>query len=436
MSITKKFILLVLVGVVLICISVPFGIYFESFIIYNTVLLIFTIVDYFITPTKNAFEVERIGEDKLSLFEEEIIMIRIYNKSKLPATIEVLHEFPNAFTCKNDSIEGRINPHLSEVFTFKVIPNKRGAFLFEEIYIRRLGRLGLVKKDLLIKNSKEYKVYPSLKNLKKYHMMMRKDYFINNGEKIIKRKSDGREFESLREYVRGDDIRKINWIKTARENKLMVNQYEPENNKHIYILLDTGRTMSYRIKEYSKLDLAINAAVFLSDVVCYNKDQSGLMIFNTKVDTFIKPSKGDYHRNNILEALYHVEGTRLTSNYDEVLFYLSSKEKRRSLICIFTDMDTLQEVYYIEKGLEYITKKHQVLMFLVKDEKLDEAINIEVNNQKDAFLKGIGYKMKNERKKIIKALSRKGVICIECDKEDIIYKAVNEYMRIKNREAI
>ncbi|TCO74592.1 DUF58 domain-containing protein [Marinisporobacter balticus] len=436
MTITKKFILFSLLGIVFIGISLPFGIYFESFILYNTVLLLFTILDYFITPIKDSFEVERMGDHKLSLFEEESISIRIYNKSKLPAVIEVLHEFPGTFICKNNSQLERINPYSSCLFTFMITSNKRGAFLFDEIYIRRKGRLGLVKKDLLIKNSQEYKVYPSLKNLKKYHIMLKKDYFIHSGNKVIKRKSDGREFESLREYVRGDDIRKINWVKTARENKLMVNQYEPENNKHIYILLDTGRTMSYRVNAYSKLDLAINASVFLSDVVCYNKDQSGLMVFNTKVDAFVKPSKGNHHRNTILEALYHVEGTRLTSNYDEVLFYLNSKEKRRSLICIFTDMDTLQEVYYIEKGLEYITQKHEVILFLVKDEKLDKAIQIKINNQKDAFVKGMGYKMKNERKKIIKTIHRKGVTCIECDKEDIIYQAVNGYMRIKNKDAI
>ncbi|MCT4604541.1 MAG: DUF58 domain-containing protein [Marinisporobacter sp.] len=434
--ITKKFIGMALIGTVFIGMSIPFGIYFEIFIMYNTILLVLTLIDYFSTPIQNIFEIERIGDCKLSLLEEENISVRIYNKGSLKTNIEVLHEFPNAFTCKRDYFTESIDSHSNHTFTFKIVPNKRGAFSFEEIYIRRLGRLGLIKKDLLIKNNKEYKVYPSLKNLKKYHMMLKKDYFLSSGNKLVKKKSDGREFESLREYVRGDDIRKINWVKTARENKLMINQYEPENNKHIHILLDAGRTMSYRVNEYSKLDLAINAAVFLSDVVCHNKDQSGLMVFNTKVDTFVKPSKGDHHRNTILEALYHVEGTKLTSNYDEVLFYLASKEKRRSLICIFTDMDTLQEVYYIEKGLEYITRKHEVVMFLVKDEKLDEAMGIEVNNQKDAFVKGIGYKMKNERKRIIKSLNRKGVICIECDQEDIIYKAVNEYMRIKNKEAI
>lgn len=425
-----------LLGTLFIGIGIPFNLYFEIFIVYNVILLVVIIIDYFTTHTRYSFDVERIGDTKLSLLEEENIRIKIFNKSNLRAHIEVLHDFPNTFECREEKSRGMIHPYTNKEFTWKVKPTKRGAFVLEEIHIRQRGKLGFIKKDLVLNIREEYKVYPSLKNLKKYHMMLQKDYFLKSGNRVIKKRGEGREFESLREYVKGDDIRKINWLKSARENKLIVNQYEPENNKHIYILLDTGRTMSYRVNEYSKLDLAINAAVFLSDVVCHNKDQSGLLVFNTKVDALIKPSKGDNHRNLILETLYHVEGTKLTSNYDEALFYLSKKEKRRSLICIFTDIDTLQEIYYIEKGLEYVTKKHHVILFLVKNEKLDQAVNIQVKDKKDAFVKGIGYKMENERKKIIKALQRKGVTCIECDKEDIIYKGVNAYMRVKNREII
>ncbi|QEK12678.1 DUF58 domain-containing protein [Crassaminicella thermophila] len=436
MTITRRFLMLTFLGVVFVGISIPVGLYFEMIIFYNVLLYMFTLVDYLITPTKDTFEVERIGDGKLSLLEEEAVIIKIYNKSRFPAFIEVLNEFPGSFQCRKDCLIGSIQPHSSKEFTFYIKPNKRGAFTLEEIYIRRKGRFGLVRKDILIKEKKEYKVYPSLKNLKKYHIWLKKDYFISSGNKIMKKRCNGREFESLRQYVKGDDIRKINWIKTAKENKLMVNQYEPENNQQIYILLDTGRTMSYCVREYSKLDLAINAAIFLSDVVCYNKDQSGLLVFNTKVDAFIKPAKGNLHRNTVLETLYNIKGSKLTSNYDEVLFYLSKNEKRRSLICIFTDIDTLQEVYYMEKGLEYVIKKHHVLMFLVKDEKLEEVVNINVGDKKDAFVKGIAYKMRNERKKIIKALNQKGVICIECDQENIIYQAVNAYMRVKNREII
>lgn len=423
-----------LLGTLVIGISIFFHLFVEAFIFYNIFLLCFTIADYMITPAKKSFEVERVGDRKLSLLEQEKLQIRIYNKSNHEASIEIMQELPNAFVCEEEVLKDKILPHSHKEFTWVIKPNKRGAFILEDIYIRQRGRLGLIKKDVLLKCEEEYKVYPSLKNLKKYHMMLRKDHFLSSENHVIKKKSDGKEFESLREYVKGDDVRKINWMKSARENKLMVNQYEPENNKHIYILLDTGRTMSYRVNEYSKLDLAINACVFLSDVVCYNKDRSGLLVFNTKVDTFIKPSKGDFHRNQILESLYHVEGTKLTSNFDEVLFYLSHQEKRRSLICMFTDINTLQEVYYIEKGIEYITKKHHLLIFLVKDEKLDEAIQIKVKDKKDAFLKGTAYKMTDERKRIIKSLNKKGVTCIECDQEDIVYKAVNEYMRAKNRE--
>ncbi|WP_053956071.1 DUF58 domain-containing protein [Inediibacterium massiliense] len=436
MSITRLFLGLLALGIFIIGASIKAQLFIESFIFYNGILCILMIVDYWMTPTKNVFEIERIGDQKLSLLEEEKISIKIYNKSKKIAHIHVLHDFPQSFLYKEDIIKDFIFPHDQKEFVWNIKPSERGAFFLEEIYIRRRGILGLITKDILLKNKEEYKVYPSLKNLKKYHMMLTKENILYGQNHIIKKRSEGKEFESLREYIKGDDIRKINWMKSARENKLMVNQYEPENNKHIYILLDIGRTMSYRVNKYSKLDLAINASVFLSDVVCHNKDQSGLIVFNTKVDTYIKPSKGDYHRNQILEALYHVKGTKLTSNYDEVLFSLSKHEKRRSLICMFTDIDTLQEVYYVEKGLEYITKKHCVIIFLVKDEKIDNIINQVVQDKKDAYQKGMAYEMKNEKRKIIKALNQKGIICIECDQEEIIYKAVNEYMKVKNREMI
>ncbi|WP_129595691.1 DUF58 domain-containing protein [Anaerophilus nitritogenes] len=436
MSITRLFLGLLALGIFIIGASIKAQLFIETFIFYNGILLMLMVVDYFMTPVKNIFEVERIGDKKLSLLEEEKITIKIYNKSKKKVDIYVLHEFPKCFLCKEDKIKDVILPHDQKEFVWDIKPTERGAFFIEEIYIRRRGVLSLITKDVLLKNKEEYKVYPSLKNLKKYHMMLKKENLLYGQNHIIKKRSEGKEFESLREYIKGDDIRKINWIKSARENKLIVNQYEPENNKHIYILLDTGRTMSYRVNEYSKLDLAINASVFLSDVVCHNKDQSGLMIFNTKVDTYIKPSKGDYHRNQILEALYHVKGTKLTSNYDEVLFSLSKNEKRRSLLCIFTDIDTLQEVYYIEKGLEYIKKKHCVIIFLVKDEKIDDILNKEVKDKKDIYQKGMAYEIKDEKIKIIKALNQKGIICIECDREDMIYKAVNEYMKVKNKEMI
>lgn len=434
MKITKRFLITLLLGTFVIGISIFFHLFAEAFIFYNTLLLCLTAIDYIITPTKKSFEVERIGDRKLSLLEQEKLQVRIHNKSGYEAFIEVMQELPTAFVCEDEILKDKISPYSYKEFQWIISPNKRGAFMLEDIYIRQKGRLGLIQKDVLLTCSAEYKIYPSLKNLKKYHMMLRKEHFLSSENHITKKKSDGKEFESLREYVKGDDVRKINWIKSARESKLIVNQYEPENNKHIYILLDTGRTMSYRVNEYSKLDLAINACVFLSDVVCYNKDRSGLLVFNTKVDRFIKPSKGDFHRNQILESLYHVEGTKQTSNFDEVLFYLSHQEKRRSLICMFTDINTLQEVYYIEKGIEYITKKHHLLIFLVKDEKMDKAIHLNMKDEKDAFLKGTAYKMMDERKKIIQSLNKRGVTCIECDRENIVYKAVDEYMKAKNRE--
>lgn len=436
MTVTKIFLMLILLGLLFIILSIPLHLYLEVFILYNLLLLLLLAVDYYKTPVNNVFEIQRLGDRKLSFLEEEQIILKIYNKSNTEASIEVLQEFPESFACNNNRIAHSIAPHCHREFVFCLMPQKRGAFLLQDIYIRRVGILSLVKKDIKVELEEEYKVYPSLRNLKRYHLMLKKDFFFKKGSHILKKKSEGSEFESLREYVKGDDVRKVNWIKSARENKLMVNQYEPEGNKHVYILLDRGRTMSFAVDQCAKLDLAINAALFLSDVVGYNKDKSGLVVFNTEIDVFIKPGKGAHHRNLVLEALYHLEGTKSTSIYEEVLFHLSKQEKRRSLICLFTDIDTLQEVDYMKEALDYTAKKHHVVIFLVKSQKLDQLKAMEVLSKKDAFLKGIIYKKEEERESIIRALGQRGVTCIECNQEDIIYKAINAYMKAKNREAI
>ncbi|MEW9123905.1 MAG: DUF58 domain-containing protein [Thermotaleaceae bacterium] len=436
MTVTKRFLYFVSFGMLVIALTIPFAVSLLAFITYNIVLLLLLLLDYYKTPIKGVFEIEYVGEKKLSLLEDEKICFSIQNKTDQTAIVEVLHELPKAFDYENNRLQAVLLPHAPKNMAVNIIPKKRGIFLLEEVYIRRSGVLGFIKKDIRIDVKEAYKVYPSLKNLKKYHLMLKKDYFFKTGKNMVKREADGREFESLREYVKGDDVKRINWTKSARENKLIVNQYEPENNKHVYILLDTGRTMSYAVNQYTKMDLAINAALFLSDVVCYNKDKSGLLIFNTRVEAFIKPSQGADHRNRILETLYHIEGTRLTSNYEDVLLYLSRQEKRRSLICLFTDIDTVEEIGCIREALRFIHKKHHIILFLIKNEKLESLKRIKLNSRKDLFLKGAAYKMEEERRNIIRILGQSGIHCIECDSEDIGYRAVSAYMGAKNREVV
>lgn len=434
LAITKRFIFLIGVGIILTIIGYFFGFTLSVFIFYNIICFALLVIDYLISPSYNTLDIERIGTEKLSLFQKEKITISIYNKSNKKVYVEIIDEVPDFhFDYEKKPVGKYIGPHLKETLEYEVIPKKRGAFTFGKVHIRCEGQLKLCKKQFNVDLSKEYKVYPNLKDLRKHKLAAYNSIIHKDGRKEMKLLARGTEFESLREYVYGDEYRKINWKATARENKPIINQYEPEKNQHVYVMIDSGRPMSYSIRGHSKLDIAINTGLLLCDIVNQNGDQSGLVAFSTEIHGFIPPGKGSAHRNSIMEALYHIEHTKSTSNYEDTFFFFKGKERRRSLICLFTDFDTIEEAEDMMKVLPAISKNNIIIVVLIKDEKLEKLAKIPVKNEEDAYTKSIAIEMLDDRKKLINMLNTKGIMCMECEPENIASDVINKYIYVKNR---
>jgi uncharacterized protein (DUF58 family) len=433
-SFTKRFIYLLSGGIILLVLSIFLRNALTLFIIYNLICAILLIVDYYISPREEAIEIERIGEDSLSIFEREAMAFTVYNKSDFWLNLELKDEMPDLhFKTEEKLMKGKIAPHEKAVLQYYVVPQKRGAFSFDNVHVRYEGRLKLCVKMFKLKLNKEYKVYPNVKNLRKFRLTITNNRLLREGQRNQKMLGKGTAFESLREYIAGDEYRKINWKATARENKPIVNQYEPEKNQHIYIFIDSGRPMSYTVRGNKKLDLAINTALVLSDVVNQNGDKSALLSFNTEVNNMISPGKGAGHRNKLLEALYHIEHTNQTSNYDEAFYHFKRNERHRSVIFLFTDFETVEEAESMLKVLPVISKNNLVVIVLIRNESLENIAEEQIRNTEDLFNKGVALELLEERKRIISLLNRRGVLCVESEAEKLEYTAVNKYIQIKNK---
>jgi Uncharacterized conserved protein (some members contain a von Willebrand factor type A (vWA) domain) len=421
-------------GLVLMLISLMLHNSLTVFILYNMLCITLLIIDYFISEDDKTLTIERFEEDSLSIYEEENISFTVYNKGQNPVYIELKDEIPDFhFKCENKIMSGLVAPREKKVFQYKVVPTKRGAFLFGALHIRYLGKLKLCMKQYKIKLDKEFKVYPNLKNLRKYRLGITNNRMLKQGQRNLRMLGKGTSFESLREYVPGDEYRKINWKATARGDKPIVNQYEPEKNQHVYIFVDTGRPMGYSVRGYRKLDMVVNTALVLSDVVNQNGDQSGLLLFNTEVNSMITPGKGVGHRNKILEALYHIESTKDTSNYEEAFYCFKRTERHRSIIFLFTDFETKEEADNIMKVLPVISRNNIVVIILIKNESVENIAKDKVKNVEQMFNKGVALELIEERRKMISILNRRGVLCIECEAEKLQLATVNKYIQVKNK---
>jgi len=432
MSFSKFFIGLVLFGLLLIILAWPMGLYAMAFSLVNGILVFFFLLDLLITPNTSVLSVQRDIDDRLYFKAYNQICFTVQNASSYTLRVQAKDDALRHFLIDDeyDNLEHMIPGKSDAAFSYIVQPAKRGAFGMQHIYLRYHGVLGLCIKYVRIDAPIEWKVYPNVRDVSKYRLMLQKSRLLPQGDKPLRHFGIGAEFESLRTYVVGDDYRKINWPATARENRLIVNQYQIERNQPVCILLDAARPMSYDVGGFKKLDYAINAALILCDIVNQQGDNAGLLVFDAAVQAHMPPGKGAIHRNQLMEILYHVQDNRLTADYEGAFRQLCEKQKRRSLVFIFTDFEILDEAEELIAHITLLKRRHMPIVVFMKNEGLQAMTDASVQSKKEAMLRDTAAEFLAERQQIFKQLNAMGIPNIESTAENFAAAAVNRYISL------
>ncbi|KAF5276744.1 hypothetical protein FQR65_LT16222 [Abscondita terminalis] len=165
---------------------------------------------------------------------------------------------------------------------------------------------GLVAKRYKTQDGQMVPSYPSFIHLRKYELMAMQNEFLLGGIKKIRKIGHTMEFEQIREYVTGDDIRSINWKATGKQNRLMINQYQEERAQRVYMLIDKGRTMKMPFNGLSLLDYSINASMALAHIILKKQDRAGVMTFSKKMENTVAAELKAGQIKKIAEALYNI----------------------------------------------------------------------------------------------------------------------------------
>lgn len=431
MPFSKFFAFMAAIGVIPVLIGSFIGLGFYIFISYNILLLILLTVDLVISPRKRHFEAERLCEEKFSLGADNEIAVKIRNNSRFIVSMTIKDEVPAFFEIREHEFKIAVPPHSDHSGKYHVIPQKRGCFTFGTVSCRYSGVMKLCSRTVSFNLAKDYKVYPNLKDLGRYSLAVLRKSQLSAGDKKAKAYSMGTEFESLREYCKGDDYRKINWLATARANKLIVNSYEPEKNQQVIIMLDSSRVMNSEINYIKKLDYAINSSFLLADIATKKGDNTGLMVFDSDIRRFIKPGKGPYQFQLIADSLYNIEENLVTADYKGALAYLDEHQMRRSLLCIFTELFNKDEALELISALKGIARRHIPLVITIKDMRLYDMARGELADADDLFNKSAAIRLTEEREKIREVFRDAGVPCIDVPPDRLSIETVNRYLSMK-----
>jgi uncharacterized protein (DUF58 family) len=395
------------------------------------------LIDYlFLFVISKSPAAKRLMADRLSNGDENKIELQVINRMPFTVTMEIIDELPVQFQKRDWKLQYRFAANEQKNIIYKLRPVERGEYNFGRIILYVKSLLGLLMRRHDIEATATVPVYPSFLQLRKYELLSQTTIQTEHGNKRMRKIGHSMEFEQIKEYVRGDDIRTINWKATARKGGLMVNNYTDERSQQVYCVIDKGRLMKMPFNELTLLDYAINSTLVLSNVCLQKQDRVGVMTFANKMGALIAADKKPIQRENILQLLYNQDTAFLESDYEMLYMQIRNRIKHRSLIVLYTNFESLSGLRRQLNYLRSIARHHLLMVVFFENTELHQLSHLNAGNIDEVYIKTIAEKFEFEKRLIVKELQKHGILAVLTAPEHLTVNAVNKYLELKARQAI
>lgn len=400
------------------------------------VLLLFTltVLDTIILfAAKKGVKGERILPEKFSNGDENPVNLVINNYYTFTVNVTIIDEIPEQFQVRDFSILRKLDASSTQEIQYKLRPVERGEYLFGTLNIYVTSVFGLISRRFISEDNAKVPTYPSFMQLRKYDLMAISNNLHQYGIKKIRKIGHTMEFEQIKDYVLGDDLRTINWKATAKRNQLMVNQFQDEKSQPVYSIIDKGRVMKMPFEGLTLLDYAINAALVISNVALKKQDKAGILAFSKKVENIVVAERRTSQMNLILETLYNVSTDYHESDYSRLYADVKRNINQRSLMLLYTNFETLDSLHRQLPYLKGIAKSHLLVVIFFKNTELNTIITKKAETVQQAYDKVIAEKFVFEKRLIVNELQKYGIQSILTSPQDLTIDTINKYLEIKAR---
>lgn len=375
----------------------------------------------------------RILPEKLSNGDDNPIEISLKNNYNFSSTIKLIDELPFQYQKRDFGMDTKLKKQASKKLTYTLRPLQRGEYYFGNLNLYATSPIHLISrrfqfgKDAMVPN------YPSFLQLRKYMLLAFSNKIFEYGLKKIRRIGHTMEFEQIKHYVQGDDLRNVNWKATAKSNQLMVNQYQDERSQPIYSVIDKGRVMKMPFEGLSLLDYAINASLVISNVALKKQDKAGIFSFSRKVENRVVAERRPSQMNTILETLYNLNTDFVESDFSRLYIDVKRNLNQRSLLLLYTNFETLDALHRQLAYLKAIAKNHLLVVIFFENTELERLTKTNAINTYAIFEKTTAEKFIYEKKLIVNELHKHGIQSILTAPEHLTINTINKYLEIKAR---
>lgn len=394
---------------------------------------VFIVLEIIMVFSKNGLEGERILPEKFSNSDNNPVSVLLINKYPFNIEVGIIDELPIQFQ-KRDFYRGvSIAGKNKNTFQYEVRPVERGEYIFGNLNCYVSSIIGLVRRRYTFNKEQLVKVYPSFIQMKKYDFLAIDNRLSHYGLKKIRRIGHTMEFEQIKEYVVGDDVRTVNWKATGKHARLMVNQYQDEKMQPVYSIIDSSRVMKMPFNGLKLLDYALNSALAFSNIALKKNDKVGLVDFSNKAGNFLPAQAKKTYLNNILETLYNIDTKFLDADYGVLQALVKRKITHRSLLMLYTNFEHISALHRQLPYLQAIAKKHVLVVIFFENTELKTLSNSEAKNLSEIVDQTIAQQFELDKKLMVRELQQRGIQTILTAPEDLTVNTINKYLEIKAR---
>jgi uncharacterized protein (DUF58 family) len=395
-------------------------------------LCAYEIVVLFFSP-KDTINCYRECSERFSNGDENEIKLHLSSGYTVPVKLEIIDEIPAIFQQRDFSFSMNLEKQTAKVLTYSLRPVKRGVYKFGKINVFASTRIGFISRRFKTGEACDVKVYPSFFYLKQYEIQASSNKLKQAGNKRIKKIGQQLEPDQIKDYVKGDDYRIINWKATARRNKLMINVFQEERAQNLYCVIDKGRTMQSAFNGMTLLDYSINASLALAYVAMLKGDKTGLLTFERRFDTLILPSRTPLQMNRIQEALYSQQTAFAESDYSVLYQNVNKYAANRGLMLVFTNFDSVAAMQRQLRYLSRMAKRHSILVIFFENVELESLANQQPEDKEQVYQTVIAEKLEYEKRLIISKLRQHNILSLLTHPNHLTVDVINKYLEIKAR---
>ncbi len=400
------------------------------------VIFLLTFIDYtLLFFTKESVTAIREMSARFSIGDENLVKITITNSYPFKINGVLIDELPFQFQVRDFQRKIVVGYQSASTVTYNLRPLSRGEFSFGHVVCYVSSPIGLLRRRFNLAAPATIKVYPSYQQLRKYQLLA----ISGNtavGARKVRRLGHSLEFEKIKDYVLGDDVRTINWKATARSSNLMVNTFSDARQQQIYCIIDKGRNMKMPFEGMTLLDHSINACLALLNVTLIKQDRAGLITFSNKVGDIIAADRRSDQLLRILETLYKQQTEFKESDYEAVWSVVQRSITQRSLLLLFTNFETYSSLERQLPFLKRLTQRHLVCVVFFQNTLLKELHETSPDNIEGIYIKTIADQFDLEKRLIVKELRRHGVLSILTTPQNLSVDVINKYLELKARQMV